>query len=115
MAGHSLIPYLTGKEDVKKDTLFFEWGGNRAVRADHWKILSLKSSKDWKLFNISIDRGETKNVASVYPEIVNKLSQSYTQWAKSHQVSNTDSLLIASPNGKSMIRFQESIIKTLDE
>lgn len=114
LVGNSLTPYLIGKEDVKKDTLFFEWAGNKAVRAGNWKILSLNGSKDWKLFNILEDRGETKNIASNHPEIVNTLNRSYKNWAKNHNVGNTDSLLLTSPNAKQMIKFRETIKESVD-
>jgi len=115
LIGNSLLPQLTGESDVKKDTLFFEWSGNRAVRANQWKILSLAGETKWKLFNIEKDREETSDVSNLHPELVQELRESYELWAKNHHVVATDSLLRHSPNGKGMIRFRQGILKTIDK
>ncbi|WP_335967238.1 arylsulfatase [Galbibacter sp. PAP.153] len=115
LAGNSLLPQLTGVSDVKNDTLFFEWSGNKAIRANEWKLLTLAGDKKWKLFNMEKDREETSDVSNLHPELVQKLNDRYKAWASSHHVVDTDSLLRSSPNGKGMSRFREGILKTIDQ
>ncbi|TXK49359.1 arylsulfatase [Pontibacter qinzhouensis] len=111
LAGKSLVPLLSGNSTVSHDTLFFEWGGNRAVRAGDWKLLALRGSPNWKLYNIKTDRGETKDVAAANPGLVNDLKGTYLNWAKANHVTNTDSLLHVTQN--SMLQFQKRIEQTI--
>jgi arylsulfatase len=80
MEGSSLLPALRN-ERPKSRTIFFEHEGNRAVRADQWKLVSLNQGP-WELYDIGADRTELKNLASVYPELVAKLSGQWDEWAE---------------------------------
>lgn len=113
LAGKSLMPYLTDKAETKRETLFFERGGNKAVRAGQWKLLTLKGKENWKLYDLSKDRGETTDVAQQHPEIVLLLIKAYHDWAEAHQVTNTDSLLQTVPAAKGMQQFEERIDATI--
>ena len=115
LPGNSLVSIIEGKSDVKGDTLFFERGGNRAVRAGKWKILTLRGHNKWKLFAIDTDRGETMDLANDYPEVVQNLVEAYDLWAKNHQVVNTDSLLHTTPAAAGMLQFEERINSTIPE
>ena len=84
LAGKSLLPLLTGKttEVQRGEPLFWERAGNRAVRKGKWKIVSTYPSLQWELYNIETDRGETKDIASQRPDVVNELSADYFNWAE---------------------------------
>jgi arylsulfatase len=84
LAGKSLVPVLQGKatEVNRGEPLFWERAGNRAVRKDQWKLVSTYPAYTWELYDISADRGETKDLAGKHPEIVNTLSAAYFQWAE---------------------------------
>jgi arylsulfatase len=84
LAGKSLLPLLRGQEtEVERgEPLFWERAGNRAVRKGKWKIVSTYPSLQWELYNIETDRGETKDLAGQYPNIVNELSADYFKWAE---------------------------------
>ncbi|MBU3714520.1 MAG: arylsulfatase [Ferruginibacter sp.] len=81
--GKSLVPvFFNNDAEVKREEpIFWERAGNRAVRAGKWKIVSTYPSYIWELYNLDVDRGETKNLAEEYPEIVNQLSVKYFEWA----------------------------------
>lgn len=83
LAGKSLLPVLFGNasEVNRGEPIFWERSGNRAVREGKWKIVSTFPSYKWELYDIENDRGETKDLANIHPEIVNKLSTSYNEWA----------------------------------
>lgn len=82
--GISFLPTLTGKKNNQKihDFLYFEYpenGGQLAVRLGDWKGVKRNVRKEpngaWELYNIATDRKETTNVASLHPDIIQKISE----------------------------------------
>jgi arylsulfatase A-like enzyme len=61
---------------------FHEQGCKQAVRKDDWKAVRLDVSKNpeapIELYDLSIDVGETNDVAAAYPEIVEVMRQIMT-------------------------------------
>ena len=99
LAGKSLVPLLTGKSNEvdRGEPLFWERAGNRAVRKGNWKIVSTYPSYKWELFDLSNDRGETTDLSSKFPEIVDQLSVEYNQWAEKTGVVDYDKIKPAQP------------------
>ena len=99
LVGKSLVPLLTGKatEVNRGEPLFWERAGNRAVRKGDWKLVSTFPSYQWELYDLSTDRGETKDLASQRPEIVNELSADYFKWADRTGVVDYDKIKPAQP------------------
>ncbi len=83
LPGKSLLPVLYGESDKvdRQEPLFWERAGNRAVRKGKWKIVSIYPSTTWELYDLEKDRGETEDLAALYPEIVRDLAWEYVQWA----------------------------------
>lgn len=94
LAGKSLVPILSGTatEVNRGEPLFWERAGNRAVRKDNWKIVSTYPSYKWELYDLSKDRGETIDLASQRPEIVDQLSVAYFNWAERTGVVDYDKI-----------------------
>ena len=82
---------LEGKSNLKEDTpkrtkpMIWEFSGYRgiaAVRDGKWKSVrrNLKTKKppSWELYDLGTDPAETKNLAEQYPDIVNRMTVSYT-------------------------------------
>lgn len=84
LAGKSLVPVLLGKEPevARGEPLFWERAGNRAVRKGKWKIVSTYPAYKWELYDLDTDRGETRDLAARYPDVVNELSADYFRWAE---------------------------------
>ncbi|MEI6948396.1 arylsulfatase [Paraflavisolibacter sp. H34] len=84
LAGKSLVPVFTGKlnEVDRGEPIFWERAGNRAVRKGKWKLVSTYPSYKWELYDLEADRGETRNVAGQYTDVVNELSAAYFAWAE---------------------------------
>ena len=82
LPGESFLPLLTGKDWQRQTPIYYEWGGNRAIRAANWKLVSKYPAKKWELFDIDTDRAEAINLASVHPEIVERLQAQYDKWAE---------------------------------
>jgi len=88
LPGKSLLPVLTGKNDIvqRGEPLFWERGGNKAVREGKWKYVSAFPENKDELYDIESDRAENNNVADKYPEIVADLKAKYADWAKKNDV-----------------------------
>ena len=66
-------------------TLYFEHEGNRALRKGRWKLVAT-AGKAWELYDIKRDRTELKNLAIKKPELLKKLANNWTSWARENQV-----------------------------
>jgi arylsulfatase A-like enzyme len=79
LEGKSLVPALNGKA-VRRDALFWEHEGNRAVRRGDFKLIAAHDEK-WQLYDVVHDRIEADDLADLMPERVNELKALYDQWA----------------------------------
>lgn len=81
--GISFVPTLLNQKDQRAhDFLYWEFteqGGKRAIRQGDWKLVqtdvSKQSPKRPELYHLPDDLGETKNVASEQPEVVDRLAK----------------------------------------
>jgi len=80
--GKSLKPAFSNKP-VRRELLFWEHEGNRALRVGKWKLVArtaknkvfLSTDEDaWELYDMENDPSETKDLALLYPEKVKEMS-----------------------------------------
>jgi len=81
LEGKSLLPILQGKTRPEHDALFWEHGGNKAVRAGKWKLVS-RARGAWELYDMQKDRTELVDLAGKNPAKVAELKAKYEAWAK---------------------------------
>lgn len=82
MEGVSLLPAFQGqKERAKNKPVYWEFAGNHAVRDGQWKLVA-ERAQDWELYDLSVDRTETRNVADEHPDLMKRLARQYDSWAK---------------------------------
>ncbi len=83
LEGRSLIPVLRGGIRSGHPQLFWEWGGNGAMRQGDWKLVwdALQQPPRWELFNIVEDRTELRDRAAEFPEQVIAMKEAYAAWA----------------------------------
>ncbi len=83
LPGMDLIDQI--KQGSGDRTLFFEHQGNRAVRSGRWKLVAL-DDQPWELYDFSVDRTETNDLASAYPEKVKHLAAAWETWGAANHV-----------------------------
>jgi arylsulfatase len=76
--GVSLVPAFTGHSLHRKQPIFWEHEGNRALRDGNWKLVA-KDNEKWELYDMSKDRSEIHDLAEKYSDRVKTL---VTQWDK---------------------------------
>jgi arylsulfatase len=82
LQGKSLLPFFRGEEREEHEELYFVFNNCRALRKGDWKVVSFYNSQ-WELYNLAEDRCEQKNLASEFPEKVEKLSKRWYEMAES--------------------------------
>ncbi|MCY4597434.1 MAG: arylsulfatase [Bryobacterales bacterium] len=84
VAGESLMPVLRGELTERSKPLYFQWARGRAVRRDNWKIVSSQNrggdEVPWELYNLAVDKTETRNLAAEKPALVKELARLYENW-----------------------------------
>ena len=84
MPGRDLIAQICDP-DAAARRLYFEHEGNRAVIDERWKLVALKG-QPWELYDFSVERTELDDVAAGHPEVVERLSRLWDDWAAENQV-----------------------------
>jgi len=87
MEGKSLTPVFEGKKLKRKQPIYFEHQGNRAVRDGKWKLVSRYDEENrrflkWELYDMETDRAEMNDVSQEYSDITIKLILKYEDWAE---------------------------------
>lgn len=79
--GVSLRPALEGKGLERKQPLFWEHEGNRAVRDGKWKLVA-KEGRPWELHDTDADRVEGTDLSAREPAKAKELAAAWEAWAK---------------------------------
>jgi arylsulfatase A-like enzyme len=80
MEGISLLPAFAGQPLQRKEPIFWEHEGNRALRSGKWKLV-LKLKGLWELYDMDVDRTESRNLIEEEPELANGLIAKWEAWA----------------------------------
>lgn len=86
--GRSLVPVLQGRSDKvygETDSIVIEVSGASALYRGDWKLTRTPQpfgDGEWQLFDLSIDPGETTNVATSQPVLFHELLDAYDAYAK---------------------------------
>ncbi len=80
MEGVSLQPAFSGQPLNRKNPIYWEHEGNRAIRQGKWKLVA-KENQAWELYDMETDRTEMHNLAAGNPERVRQLATEWDGWA----------------------------------
>jgi len=81
MEGVTLRPALLGQPLARKEPIYWEHEGNKAVRDGRWKFVQ-KWRGPWELYDMEADRTELHDVSKEHPEIASRLEASWSGWAQ---------------------------------
>ena len=82
LEGVSLRPALQGRPLGRREPIFFEHEGNRAVRDGSWKLVAKGPAGSWELYDMTADRTEMNNLAAREPARVRTMVAQWEAWAK---------------------------------
>ncbi len=100
MAGKSLLPVFARDEGPLHETLWWLHEGNRALRAGDWKIVAAGKASPWELYDLSVDRSETRNLASENTEKVRELAALWEKQLAEFTALAKKDLPASKPKGK---------------
>lgn len=90
LEGLSLVPIFKTGHREGHEYLGFEHFNERAfISSDGWKIVRPGNKAPWELYNLNEDRTEKHNVAAEHPDILEKMTAEYEEWAKRCMVEPT--------------------------
>jgi uncharacterized sulfatase len=93
--GESLTSTLLGSGGARRGAIFFRRPPDRnaffgdgdlpdlAMRDGNWKLLCEYDGSEPELYDLQADRGETRNLADVHPQLVERLTKDLTSWHRS--------------------------------
>jgi arylsulfatase len=79
-AGESFLPALSGRPWHRRQPIFFEHQGNRAVRDGQWKLVN-RHPGEFELYNMTEDRTELHDLAAKDPDRVSRMKKMYDEFA----------------------------------
>lgn len=122
--GEDLSAVFMGKTIQRKQPLFWEYGVHGsikpgktehisprlAMRHEKWKLLCNPDGSERKLFNLTLDSGETTNLAEQQPQITNEMQQRLLAWwseMNAYYPSKTQVRQVTSQPSKSAITIKK--------
>ena len=78
--GVSLVPAFNGQKIARSKPIFFQFNQGSAVRDGKWKLV--RNGPTWELYDLSVDRTETQNLAAARPELVQQMDAAWLAWWK---------------------------------
>lgn len=67
---------------IKREALYWEHEGNRAIRMGRWKLVAKGPAGSWELYDMDADRTELHDLAAERPQRVAEMTAEWEAWAK---------------------------------
>lgn len=81
MQGISLQPTMKGEPLQRKQPIFWEHEGNRAIREGQWKLVAKGPRGKWELYDLQADRTELHDLSTQHPQRVQAMAERWESWA----------------------------------
>ena len=81
LQGVSLKPSFSGKNLQRKNPIYWEHEGNRAIRIGKWKLVAKGANGAWELYDLDADRSELYNLATVHEDRAKEMADKWEAWA----------------------------------
>lgn len=79
--GIDLLPYLKGmRKDDPHNSIYWRTDFNKAIRTGKWKMIWNTRDDRIYLYDLESDRGEQKNLAEDYPDMVSEFMEKIEKW-----------------------------------
>jgi len=69
-------------QPIPRDAMYWEHGGNAAVRVGDMKLVRQGRDGVWELYDLKTDRTELHNLAAAQPEKAQELAAKWEDWAE---------------------------------
>ena len=79
--GKSLVPAFAKDVMIERDQIWWLHEGNRAVRIGNWKLVAADGDP-WELYDLSVDRAESNNLAAKMPGKAKELEEAWNRQLK---------------------------------
>ncbi|MCL5271140.1 MAG: arylsulfatase [bacterium] len=100
MEGCSLVPAFAGRPVVRKNSLFWEHEGNRAIREGCWKLVARGRYGAWELYDMEKDRTELHDLAAAMPDKVKTMAADWDAFAhRTHVIPWPGRVMAYGPQG----------------
>ena len=77
--GINVLPQIIEGKPLNERSLFWKIDDERAIRKGKWK-LCMFGNNDAELYDLSVDIGETNDIAKENPQLVKQLMEEYYRW-----------------------------------
>jgi len=81
MEGTSLVP-LFQDQPIKREALYWEHEGNRAIRVGKYKLVAKGARGNWELYDINQDRSEQNDLSVKQPFQTTKMAKMWQAYAE---------------------------------
>ncbi|HAD20902.1 MAG TPA: arylsulfatase [Opitutae bacterium] len=81
LQGVSLKPSFSRKNLQRKNPIYWEHEGNRAIRIGKWKLVAKGANGAWELYDLDADRSELNNLATVHEDRAKEMADKWEAWA----------------------------------
>lgn len=79
--GVNLLPFVTGGNKARPhETLYWVWGARKAIRHGDVKAVSMNGGRDFEMFDLAKDIGESDNLASAASDQLKSLIKKHQDW-----------------------------------
>ena len=86
LEGTCLLPAFNNEPLNRREPIYWEHEGNRAIRDGKWKLVARSVEGPWELYDMEADRTEMHDLSGAHPEIAKALADAWQRYAERAEV-----------------------------